>query len=336
MIRMQPNLIARLKAAKTQADLYDLVQAAIQLEHSTIPPYLTALYSIQPGRNQVTAEILASIVREEMLHMTIASNLLIAIGGKPNFSAQGFVPSYPGPLPMQVDDGMDVGLEPCSKDLIYKTFMRIEQPPSGTYPTIGDFYETLLSRLDDMSVTWGPAEAQVTPTTSGTTWFRETDWFPITSLESAAASIKVIVSEGEGATDSPVDDDGDPAHFYRFGQVFYGAALMQNAERTWSYTGPDIIFDEVAVFPMTANAKAAMYPEGTRSRLLVDQFNQAYMQILLSLDRVFGGEPRRLNEVLGLMFQLRILAYEVLSQPDPSDDKKSTGLTFEYMGMISS
>ncbi|HEX8698244.1 MAG TPA: ferritin-like protein [Myxococcaceae bacterium] len=353
MLRVQQNLVQRLRHARTQADLFDLLRAAIQLEHSTIPPYLTALYSLMPGTNTAVANIISSIVREEMLHITIAANLLVALGGKPNFSALGFVPSYPGPLPMQVDDDLQVGLEPFSQTLIYNTFMRIEQPenplklklkdgsytnyPSaaaGQYPTIGDFYEALIKQLESMKVTWGPASAQVTPETTGTTWFRATDWFPITSLDDAKRAIHVIVSEGEGATDSPVDNDGDPAHFYRFGQIYYGAQLIQNSDKSWSYTGADIPFDAKSVFPMTPNAKASMYKEGTRARTLVDSFNQAYMQLLMGLDAVFSGQPQRLNTVLGLMYQLRILAYDVLTQPDPNNSSNSTGLTFEYVPVV--
>jgi hypothetical protein len=353
MLHVKQNLIQRLRQAKSQADLYDLIRAAIELEHSTIPPYLTALYSLQPGTNAAAAGIISSIVREEMLHMTIAANLLVALGGKPSFSAPGFVPSYPGPLPMQVDDDLQVGLQPCSKALIYNTFMRIEQPAqplqlklkgggtsnypaaaAGQYPTIGDFYEALLSTLASMTVTWGPASAQVTPETTGTTWFRTTDWFAITSLDDAKRAVNVIVSEGEGASSSPVDNDGDPAHFYRFGEIYYGAQLIQNPDTSWSYTGADVTFDESKVFPMTANAKAAMYPVGTRSRLLVDEFNQAYMQLLMGLDTVFNGQQQRLNTVLGLMYQLRILAYEVLTQPDPNSKTNSTGLTFEYVPQV--
>ncbi|WP_437949992.1 ferritin-like protein [Sorangium sp. So ce296] len=364
MLRVKPTLISRLRQVTSQEELFTFIQCAIELEHSTIPPYLTALYSLLPGSNQAAADIFTSVLREEMLHMSIASNLLIALGGKPCFSKREFIPRYPGTLPMEVDDGLVVGLAPCSKDLIYNTFMRIEQPehplslrlpdgsyssyPSvapGKYSTISEFYNVLLDKLRSLTVTWGQREAQVTPETTGTAWFRTSDWFPISSLETAEEAIQVIVTEGEGATTSPVDGDGDPAHFYRFGEIYYGAKMVHHEakrlDQSWSYTGPAIPFDEAKVFRMPPNPKAADYPVGSRSRLLVDQFNQAYMQILLALDTTFNGQPRNLNAVLGLMYQLRILAYEVLGQPDPSDPdltsrppKKSTGLTFEYVDRV--
>ena len=50
--------------------LREHLQWAIELEHSTIPPYLCALYSIEPGRNLEAVEVISSVVVEEMLHLT--------------------------------------------------------------------------------------------------------------------------------------------------------------------------------------------------------------------------------------------------------------------------
>ena len=57
------------------------LQSAIELEHSTIPLYLYALYSLDPAKNGVIAKIIQSVVVEEMLHMTLASNVMNALGG---------------------------------------------------------------------------------------------------------------------------------------------------------------------------------------------------------------------------------------------------------------
>lgn len=42
MIRIQAKYVADVQPAKSAADLYDLLQNAIRLEHATIPPDLTA------------------------------------------------------------------------------------------------------------------------------------------------------------------------------------------------------------------------------------------------------------------------------------------------------
>src|ERR1700730_7630242 len=102
MLMIRNDIIASIRAAKAPHDLYDHLQGAIELEHSTIPPYLQALYSIKRGSNAIVADLIRSIVVEEMLHMTIAANVLNAIGGSPAINTPKFIPQYPGPLPMNV------------------------------------------------------------------------------------------------------------------------------------------------------------------------------------------------------------------------------------------
>ena len=67
------------------------LQTAIELEHSTIPVYLTALYSIKPNANREVAALIRSVVIEEMLHMALACNILISIGGSPSIGQPGFI-----------------------------------------------------------------------------------------------------------------------------------------------------------------------------------------------------------------------------------------------------
>ena len=71
------------------------LQWAIEVEHATIPPYLFALYSIREGHNGEAIEILRSIFMEEMLHMTLAANILNAVGGTPRLDKPDFIPQYP-------------------------------------------------------------------------------------------------------------------------------------------------------------------------------------------------------------------------------------------------
>jgi len=63
--------------------LREHLQWAVEIEHSTLPPYLCALYSLDPARNPAAVEVVTSVFVEEMLHLTLAANLLNAVGGKP-------------------------------------------------------------------------------------------------------------------------------------------------------------------------------------------------------------------------------------------------------------
>ena len=77
----------------------ELLQEALMVEHATVPLYLTSLFSIINGSEYAAATI-HSVVIEEMLHMTIAANVLNAVGGAPLIDAPNFVPVYPMQLPM--------------------------------------------------------------------------------------------------------------------------------------------------------------------------------------------------------------------------------------------
>ena len=95
MIRLDRKAIRAVQAAAVREDLYPWLQNAIELEHSTIPPYLTAMFSLKPGTNDEIARLIRSIVLEEMLHMTIVGNILIAIGGHPAINVPRFICRVP-------------------------------------------------------------------------------------------------------------------------------------------------------------------------------------------------------------------------------------------------
>lgn len=102
------------------------LQAAVQLEHATIPPYLTALYSIRPGTNADAYHVLRVVAVEEMLHLTLAANMLNAIGGSPDLTQPDFVPDYPAYLP-DGETEFQADLRPFSPEAI-DTFLKIERP----------------------------------------------------------------------------------------------------------------------------------------------------------------------------------------------------------------
>src|SRR5271166_4133173 len=106
--------------------LKQYLQVAIQLEHATIPPYLTAAYSAKIEKNKPSIDIIRAVVKEEMLHLTLAANLLNAIDGQPDLISADFVPPYPTHLPTGQDD-FDVGIEKFS-DHALAIFSAIERP----------------------------------------------------------------------------------------------------------------------------------------------------------------------------------------------------------------
>lgn len=127
--------------------LQELLQTAILIEHSTIPPYLTALYSIKDGTNILASQIIRSVAVEEMLHMIMVCNVMNAVNIQPSVNKLQNYPTYPMKLPMNVD--FYVGLETFSSNSI-ATFIAIESPsnPLVKAPKYNPEIETstLLSR----------------------------------------------------------------------------------------------------------------------------------------------------------------------------------------------
>lgn len=73
---------------QTVEELKEYLQLAIELELSTLPPYLSALYSID-HTSMTNAKIIRffeQIVHEEMTHMALACNMLRSIGGRPRIA----------------------------------------------------------------------------------------------------------------------------------------------------------------------------------------------------------------------------------------------------------
>src|SRR5947209_5038914 len=98
------EMMAAAPAERNLAWLKTSLQAAVELEISTLPPYLCAMWSIKNQGVGSPADsvyrLIDSVVRQEMTHMGLACNLLTAIGGSPRI-AEGYATniSYPGPLP---------------------------------------------------------------------------------------------------------------------------------------------------------------------------------------------------------------------------------------------
>ena len=117
-------------------DLRAALQNAIRLEHSTIPPYLTALYTLSGTSDsaEYARSEIKDVVVEEMLHMGLVCNILNAIGGHPVIDDPDFIPAYPTGLPMGVAGDLQVHLKRYSKAVVEDTFMKIEQPQPVNIP----------------------------------------------------------------------------------------------------------------------------------------------------------------------------------------------------------
>ena len=104
------------------------LQTALDLEHATIPTYLTALASIKYSYNLEIQRVMKAMIIQEMMHMAFVANILNAVGGEPSLHSKDFIPRYPSRLPGGVQPGLIVPIEKLSLGLIRNIFMKIEQP----------------------------------------------------------------------------------------------------------------------------------------------------------------------------------------------------------------
>jgi hypothetical protein len=342
MIRLQRGVVNAVQAAQDRTELYIWLQKAVELEHSTIPPYLTAMYSLKAGVNDNIGRLIRSIVVEEMLHLTIAGNILIAIGGRPAINTPDFIPAYPGPLPMSIG-GADfvVGIEAFSKPLVETVFMRIEEPEHKVpvqalaeeavpdFATIGEFYKALKEKLAEL-VKLGKPVFTVGPDQQVLQWFPGDELFPIVDLPSACRGIDIIVDQGEGTSTDPFEKPGDPAHYYKFGEILHGRTIVKTATG-FAYAGDPIPFDPAGVYPMRPNPKIYYYEPGTQARLLTAEFAAAYSSLLNVLHAAFNGAPGRIDDAIGLMYELRMIAVRLMQTPLADGSGQTAGPSYEYV-----
>ncbi|KAJ7777889.1 ferritin-like-domain-containing protein [Mycena maculata] len=135
---------------------------AMAIELSTIPLYLYAMYSIKLPANKIkdprfwdpVTGAIRGIIAEEMLHLTLAGNVLKAVGGTPKLYAQTYddvkiFPTYNMVMPGRVPK-LEMKLRQAIKPN-FDTFLGIElpqgrdDPPAGAdeYHTLGQFYEAV-------------------------------------------------------------------------------------------------------------------------------------------------------------------------------------------------
>ncbi|MFI7536884.1 ferritin-like domain-containing protein [Streptosporangium sp. NPDC049376] len=322
----------------TLDSLREHLQWAIELEHATLPPYLCALYSLDPERNREAVEVVGSVFAEEMLHLTLAANLLNAVGGRPRLDTPEMLPPHPRRLP---HSDIELSLVPFGPEAL-EMFLRIERPaPAGAvaesdgYETIGQFYAAveqglrlLCDRLGEQEVFSGDPARQV-----HAAHFRHTAGrlVVVDGLKSALTALAEIVEQGEGLDHDEVwDGDRDVfhperdevAHYYRFQELKAGRRYRRGDTPQSGPTGEAVSVDLAGVRPMRRDPRPA--PPGSAARAAQEEFNHTYCALLHLLEQAFNGSPRMLSVATGTMYALKAQAQALMETPD-------AGPTFEYV-----
>jgi hypothetical protein len=342
--------------------LHTYLRAAMMLEHGTIPPYLTALYSIHPGTNTDAFHVIRVVAVEEMLHLTLVANVLNAVGGSPDLTAPDFVPGYPAFLPDGEDD-FEISRQGFSRDCI-EMFLNIERPaqapdedqrvvvlherpakghfvgqnvaPGMRFWSIGEFYEEIRRGIDHLHSEMGDALFCGDPARqAGPEYYYSGggELIPVTDVESARAAIRLISEQGEGLRGGIYDAEHELSHFYRFEQLLHGRYYQQGDE-PGKPTGPPIDVDWGAVYPLKKNATLDDFPDGSELRAEAVKFNERYADFLGFLTRAFNGSPELLIEAVVEMFRLREGITRLMHTPIPRMEGLNAAPTFEVSRVV--
>ena len=307
-------------------DLRRHLQWAITVEHATIPPYECAMLSVIDGGSDAFLTF-KYVVREEMLHLALAANLLAWAGGTPRFAGPYVMPTFPGPMPHHdPEPPLILHLERASVDVVRDVFLRIEEPKargsepqSDRYDSLGQFYDAIADGIDrfaDTDLTDRPGP-QVTRSYLG---HGGGTLYPVVDRPSAIQAITEIIEQGEGADMSDSEPFGfegadEPSHYRRFRAIVDGDVPIG------------------AVQPMRRDPSTDVLPAGPLHDLAA-LFDAAYSLQLRVMDQVWReGDGSEL--IQGAMVPLmnhaqKPIARALLAEPLEDDTGDHAGPSFAW------
>lgn len=293
--------------------LKQALRVAIRLEFATVPPYLTALWSIVDQAHPV-AKVIRAIAHEEMLHVALLCNFLSALGERPSLTGN-VVPRYPSALPGGVHPELEIHLLGYSPEAL-DIFMEIERPeeplsiegePIPDFPaedtTIGEFYAAILDLFETILPALDPRHQIVGPFV----------WFVLTKPEDVREAIGLIMSQGEGARGQPFSRDPRfLAHYYRFKSLALSVELIWDEATKTLKKGKPIeqpsVFTLAAASPLGYTLAA---PQPLRDAN--DRFEASYSQLLRLLEEAWkDGGHKSYVAALEHMFDLTQFAQSMM------------------------
>lgn len=268
-------MIDSLELITTVEDLHYYLIQGMMIEHATLPPYLTALYSLKPGSNLEAFQFIRTVAVEEMLHLTLVANVFNAVGGDIQgvLTNPDFIPTYPTYLPTREED-FEVNVAKFSPETI-ETFCKIERShhegekqalvgsrtrqtrrhnflklagkkDNLSYETIGLFYTEVIRGLKALDQKYksegknlfiGDPKKQITPEYY---YDGAGDIVKVTDLDSAIKALYIIQTQGEGSgTTTIYDSEKELSHYYRFQQLLKGRYYVIDKEDPTKSDKPD-------------------------------------------------------------------------------------------------
>jgi hypothetical protein len=345
--------------------LWWLLAEAAQLEQMIMCQYLFAAFSLKEGPSDGLSgehsgvvrrwrETLLGVAVDEMLHLTLVSNLMTAIGaaavfGRPNFPQRsGYFPS-----------GVQMDLLPFGERAL-RHFLYLERPegmeledaegflpvaplrepvqadealPRGQeFATVGHLYRGIADGLRGLSATVGeravfvgPPRAQATPEL-----LHWPELIAVTDLASALAAVEEIIEQGEGAR-----GDWRTAHYGTFLTMWQEYQDLRQRHPSFEPARPVLPAYTRQPFDIAAPQPIITDP---LTRQVAEVAAMAYEMMLQLLNRFFTHtdetEPQ-LSTLIGAAIGtmrgvLRPLATALTTLPvGPLHQGRTAGFTFE-------
>lgn len=280
------NIVQLMGVSRPQRNLewlQDSLVNAVQLELATLPPYLCAYWSIKNPNEGQAGDFISSIYMQEMKHMGLAANMLVAVGGTPQINTA--VPTYPGPLPGGVRPELTVYLGGLTPAFLHDVCMEIEMPEQPLvrmgageeFPTIGAFYDAIQDAFRAL-------QPKISPTYQQTSYIGVNE---IKTVQDALDAIDVIKREGEGTKTSPDEAMGSEtlAHYYKFASIYHGFTLARKENGEWAWEGTVVPWPDV--WPV-ATVPAGGW--GADSPASIKDFNEVWTSLLNKLQGAWTGD----------------------------------------------
>ena len=332
-----------------------LLTEAAEIEHNLLCTYLYAAFSLKVGSEELSAaeagvvarwrKTIVDVAVEEMGHLVLVNNLLVALGGAAHFDRPNF-PVPPGYHPA----GFVIRLRAFSKETLdhfiflerpvdapvidaaafrpEATLERVARPDSLTpstpdYPTIGAFYGEIRTVLTGLAGTTGArtflpdTQAQIGPEISALPGLRR-----IATLDDALAALDVIVEQGEGSSSAKED-----CHFTRFKAMRDEWQRLEAANPDFAPAYPAAA-DPVMRKPVAGLERVWITDAAAARRL--DFGNALYGFALVLLNNAWApgvAQKALVDAAIAVMHALSVIGSTLVRLPS-GDPHATAGLTF--------
>ena len=300
--------------ADTREELVYLLGEACEIEHGLMCEYLYAQFSLKRGADEGLTEgqlarvqaweaALIGVIKQEMLHLALATNILTAIGAAPHFER----PNFPI-LSRWYPAGVQIALVPFGERAL-RHFIYLERPEGMAlddaagftagrhaqpmtvggaglvgvpqeWQTVGHLYRGIEAGLADLCARYGedavfigPARAQAV-----TDIYEWPELIAVTDLASARRAIETIVEQGEGAR-----GDWIRSHFGTFVGILEDLLAEQAADPGFNPARPV----EPAFVRLPPDVQAGTLIEDPATAQVADLANGLYEVILQVLSRYY-------------------------------------------------